>query len=178
MTDSVLLRPAWERRRGWLVTTATAVAAPAAVTLVAFTRVSPVLPALLYVAAVCVATVVSGARAGAVATGLSFLALDFYFTEPPHSLAVANAAEGAGLVSFVVVAIGMSQIVARERAIRASETDAHRRAGEAAARTLRLETVARSLAEARTPQQVPRGDPRSGTGRGRGARRSDRAPLG
>ena len=58
---------ATRQRRGRIIAGLSAVAAPAVVTLVAFTHVSPVLPALLYVGAICFATLVGGNGAGVVA---------------------------------------------------------------------------------------------------------------
>jgi signal transduction histidine kinase len=126
---------------------AVAVAAPGLVTLLAFASVSPVLPALLYVAAVAAAAMAGGVVGGIVAAAASFAPFTYFFTPPAHTFSIADAADGGALAAFVLVALGLGQLLARER-------EARRAAERAAAHTARLEAAASALAAARTPQQV------------------------
>ena len=67
-----------------------AIAGPAAVTLLAILEERPetAVVALLYVLAVVVVARVGGALAGVASSLVSFLALNFFFTKPLHTLAV------------------------------------------------------------------------------------------
>lgn len=59
--------------------------------------------AVVYVLSVTVASAVAGLRAGLAASVLSFLALNFFFTEPFHTLTVARPEDLVALVVFLVV---------------------------------------------------------------------------
>ncbi|HSJ50328.1 MAG TPA: ATP-binding protein [Actinomycetota bacterium] len=74
---------------------ATAVALPG--------RISTASAALLYVLAVTGASAMAGLRAGLTTSVLSFLALNFFFTEPFHTLDVAKAEDLVALATFLVV---------------------------------------------------------------------------
>ncbi|MGH3002261.1 MAG: ATP-binding protein [Gaiellaceae bacterium] len=126
---------------------AVALGAPGLVTLLAFTDVAPVLPALLYVAAISLAALAGGVAAGLLAALASFGPFTYFFTPPLHTFAIGDAADGGAVAVFVVVAVGTSQLVARERLMRA-------RAESAAAQTRRLEAVANALGRAETPDDV------------------------
>lgn len=65
--------------------------------------VSTASAAVVYVLAVTGATAVAGLRAGLAASVLSFLALNFFFTEPFRTLKVANADDLVALGVFLVV---------------------------------------------------------------------------
>ena len=131
-----------------------AIAAPALVTLLALARVSAVVPALLYVGAISAAAAVGGSGPGLLAAVASFFPYTFFFTPPRHTFTISGADDAVALAAFVAVAVGVSQLVARERRVLVRERLANRLAEEAAARTLRLEAVARALADARRPQDV------------------------
>lgn len=88
-------------------TAALSIVAPALVTLLAPLRehVPPATAAVLYVLAVVVAAAAGGAWAGIGASALSFLALNFFFTSPVHTLAVRSWPDLVALVVFLVVAV-------------------------------------------------------------------------
>src|SRR5688500_18614368 len=81
-----------------------AVTPPAVVTLLAIPARHPrtAVMALLYVLAVVVAARFAGALAGVSASILSFFALNFFFTEPLHTLAVSAPEDLVSLVVFFV----------------------------------------------------------------------------
>lgn len=98
---------------GWQVASsprtrfAAALAGPAAVTLLAVPETHPdtTVVAVLYVLAVVVAARVGGAPAGLAASLASFLALNFFFTPPLHTFAVAAAEDLVALFVFLVTSI-------------------------------------------------------------------------
>ena len=126
---------------------AAAIAAPALVTLLALTSVSPAIPRMVYIGAIAAAAALGGTVSGLGAAVLSFLAFAYFFEAPTHELTIQHSSEGVSLIVFLVVGVAIGELVARERRER-------RRAQRAAADTLRLEAVAGALAQARTPQQV------------------------
>lgn len=81
-----------------------ALAGPGAVTLLALPEEHPetAVVALLYVLAVVVAARVGGALAGVTASLISFLALNFFFTKPLHTLAVGAPEDLIALFVFLV----------------------------------------------------------------------------
>ena len=91
------------------------VAAPLAVTALALVPVdvSPTIAALLYVPATMGAAVLGGAPAGILASVLSFLGLNFFFTEPVHTLRVERAEDLVALVVFLVVSLGAATLLSR-----------------------------------------------------------------
>ncbi|MGH2700009.1 MAG: sensor histidine kinase [Actinomycetota bacterium] len=100
-------------------------AAPAAVTLLAIPErhPSPAVVAVLYVLAVVIAARVGGAIPGIAASLLSFLCLNFFFTRPFHTFAVAAPEDLVALFAFLVtsVIVGMllsSALKAKSRAER------------------------------------------------------------
>jgi two-component system sensor histidine kinase KdpD len=60
---------------------------------------------VLYVLAVVIAARVGGAIGGVAASILSFLALNFFFTEPLHTFAVSAAADLVSLLAFLVASV-------------------------------------------------------------------------
>jgi two-component system, OmpR family, sensor histidine kinase KdpD len=82
-------------------------AGPAAVTLLAILEHHPetAVVAVLYVLAVVIAARVAGAVAGLAASILSFLALNFFFTEPVHTFAVGAAEDLVSLFAFLVASV-------------------------------------------------------------------------
>ena len=80
-----------------------ACAGPAVVTLLAVPERHPetAVVAVLYVLAVVIASRVAGALAGVAASILSFLALNFFFTEPVHTFAVAAPEDLVSLFAFL-----------------------------------------------------------------------------
>jgi signal transduction histidine kinase len=133
----------------------------AVVTLVALTHVSSAIPALLYVVAICVATVVGGLLPGSATVVGSFVAFVYFFVTPRHSFAVHAGSSLFALLIFVVVACGVSFVIARERRLRAQAQratahaeEASERAQQSALQTQRLEAVASALLKARTATEV------------------------
>ena len=84
-----------------------ACAAPAAVTLLALPDRHPqtAVVAVLYVLAVVIAARIGGAAAGVAASAVSFLALNFFFTQPLHTLKVAALEDLVSLVVFLLTSI-------------------------------------------------------------------------
>ncbi len=85
-----------------------ACAGPAMVTLLALPDRHPetvVVVAVLYVLAVVVAARVGGAAAGIAASILSFLALNFFFTQPLHTFKVAAPEDLVSLVVFLLTSV-------------------------------------------------------------------------
>lgn len=84
-----------------------ACAGPAAVTLLAIPDQHPetAVVAVLYVLAVVIAARVGGAAAGIAASILSFLALNFFFTQPLHTFKVAAPEDLVSLVVFLLTSV-------------------------------------------------------------------------
>lgn len=82
-------------------------AGPAAVTLLALPERHPTtaVVAVLYVVAVVVAARTAGAIAGIAASIVSFLALNFFFTEPVHTFAVGAPEDLVSLLAFLVASV-------------------------------------------------------------------------
>ena len=78
--------------------------------------------------AVVVAGAVAGRGSGIVASFLSFLGLNFFFTEPHHTLAVRHASDVVALVAFLLSALIVGALVSR---VREERSRAERRATEA-----------------------------------------------
>lgn len=112
---------------GWMRTTprdgswrpsiwATAAAAlvwPGVVTILAVAdqKVQTAIAAVLYVLAVVMAARIGGAPAGVVSALLSFLALNFFFTEPVHTFAVGTPEDLVALFAFLVTAVVVGVLV-------------------------------------------------------------------
>jgi len=67
----------------------------------------------LFLLAVVGAAVVGGIWAGVGSSVLGFLALTWFFTEPPHTFRVANRDDVVAIVVFLVVALVVGSVVAR-----------------------------------------------------------------
>lgn len=82
-------------------------AGPAAVTLLALPEQHPAtaVVAVLYVVAVVIAARLAGAVAGVGASILSFLALNFFFTDPVHTFAVGAPEDLVSLVAFLMASV-------------------------------------------------------------------------
>ena len=80
------------------------------------------------VLAVVAAGAVAGRGSGIVASFLSFLGLNFFFTEPHHTLAVRHASDVIALIAFLLSALIVGALVSR---VREERSRAERRATEA-----------------------------------------------
>src|SRR5262245_19266298 len=80
-------------------------------------------PGMLFLAAVLVSAVVGGLEPSIVASLLSVLTYDFFFTEPFHSLRMTDPQDYLSLGAFLVVAVLTSHLTARVR----DQADAARR---------------------------------------------------
>jgi two-component system sensor histidine kinase KdpD len=106
----VILRP---RARRWVAGFVLAVAGPILVTAVAAIP-SPrgtSIPALLYLLVVVAAGVVGHLWPSLVAAGLSFVLLDFFFTQPLHTFRVSKGEDLLALSVFLVVAATVSAAI-------------------------------------------------------------------
>jgi two-component system sensor histidine kinase KdpD len=99
------LIPRHGRERSWVLVTAAATIPPALVTLLSAlpVRITTTTAALAYVLAVVAAAAAAGIRAGLAASALSFMALNFFFTPPFHTLTVAHQQDAVVLLVFLVV---------------------------------------------------------------------------
>jgi two-component system sensor histidine kinase KdpD len=104
-----------------------AIALPLVATLLASRwDLGPFGPPSLYLLAVVVAAAIGGARSGIAAAALSFVGLNYFFTEPRHTLRVDKVADVIALLIFLVVAVVVGALLARavadrERAERQEE---------------------------------------------------------
>ena len=133
---------------------AVALGAPALVTLLAFTSVRTVVPGLLYVVAIILATAVGGRIGGLVAVAASAFPF-FYFFASRYDRDQLNAEGATALAVFIVAALFGSEVLGRERAAR--ERAERRGAGERESRSTPrrgCSAVADALATAHTPQEV------------------------
>lgn len=107
-----------------------AVSGPALVTLLAVPEDQPTttLAALLYVLAVLFAARAGGAVAGVLASILSFLALNFFFTPPLHTFAVGSSEDVVALITFLVASVVVGLLLSSALESRAA---AERRSSEA-----------------------------------------------
>ena len=139
-------------RRFWTAALV-AVGAPALVTLLAFTSVRTVVPGLLYVVAIILATAVGGRIGGLVAVVASAFPF-FYFFASRYDRNQLNAEGATALVVFVVAALFGSEVLGRERAARERAERAVQESESALDAANRLQHVADALATAHTPQEV------------------------
>lgn len=97
----------WKGRRPTLTKLLVACAGPAMVTLLALPDRHPgtAVVAVLYVLAVVIAARIGGAVAGVAASILSFLALNFFFTHPRHTLGVAALEDLVFLLVFLIASV-------------------------------------------------------------------------
>jgi PAS domain S-box-containing protein len=137
----------------WGKAMAVALGAPALVTLLAFTSVRSVVPGLLYVVAIIVATAVGGRIGGLVAVAASAFPF-FYFFASRYDRNQINAEGATALIVFVVAALFGSEVLGRERAARERAERAVRESESALDTANRLQYVADALATVHTPQEV------------------------
>ena len=130
-----------------------ALGAPALVTLLAFTSVRTVVPGLLYVVAIILATFVGGRIGGLVAVAASVYPFFHYFASR-YDRDQVNAEGATAVVVFVVAALFGSEVLGRERAARERAERAVRESESALDAATRLQDVADALATAHTPQEV------------------------
>lgn len=92
---------------GWGRSLLVGIGAPAVVTGLAAleAEVPKTTAAVLYVLAVVVSSALGGAAAGALASLISFLALNFFFTPPVHTLIVERPQDLLALVAFLTVSV-------------------------------------------------------------------------
>ena len=132
---------------------AVALGGPALVTLLAFTSVRTVVPGLLYVVAIILATFVGGRIGGLVAAAACVFPF-FYFFASRYDREQLNAEGATALVVFIVAALVGSELIGRERAARERAERAVRESAGALDIATRLQYVADALATAHTPQEV------------------------
>jgi PAS domain S-box-containing protein len=137
----------------WGTAMAVALGAPALVTLLAFTSVRTVVPGLLYVVAIILATVVGGRLGGLTAVAASAFPF-FYFFASRYDRTELNAEGATALVVFIVAALFGSEVLGRERAARERAERAVRESESALDAATRLQGVADALSTAHTPQEV------------------------
>lgn len=114
----------------WTRSLGAALVLPATVTLLAIPKQHPsnAVIAVLYVLAVVVVARLGGAVAGVVAALVSFLCLNFFFTLPLHTFAVASSEDVAALFVFLATAIVVGLLLS---ATLEAKADAERREVEA-----------------------------------------------
>ena len=105
-------RPPFTLRNGRAMLVA--LAAPGLVTLLAFTSVRTVVPGLLYVVAIILATVVGGRIGGLVAVAASAYPF-FHFFASRYDRDQLNAEGATALAVFIVAALFGSEVLGRER---------------------------------------------------------------
>ena len=137
----------------WGRAMAVALGAPALVTLLAFTSVRTVVPGLLYVVAIILATFVGGRIGGLVAVAASVFPF-FHFFANRYDRNQINAEGATALVVFVVAALFGSEVIGRERAARERAERAVRESERALDAATRLQNVADALSTAHTPEEV------------------------
>jgi PAS domain S-box-containing protein len=137
----------------WGRAMAVALGAPALVTLLAFTSVRTVVPGLLYVVAIILATAVGGRIGGLVAVAASAYPFFHYFASR-YDRTQLNAEGATALAVFLVAALFGSEVLGRERAARERAERAVRESESALDAATRLQNVADALSTAHTPQEV------------------------
>jgi PAS domain S-box-containing protein len=137
----------------WSKAMAVALGAPALVTLLAFTSVRTVVPGLLYVVAIILATAVGGRIGGFVAVAASAFPFFHYFASR-YDRNQLNAEGATALAVFIVAALFGSEVLGRERTARERAERAVRESELALDAATRLQGVADALATAHTPQEV------------------------
>jgi two-component system sensor histidine kinase KdpD len=97
----------WRQRSSATSRLLAALGGPGAVTLLAIPDRHPetTIVAVLYVLAVMIAARVGGAVTGIAASIVSFLALNFFFTEPLHTFKIASAEDLVSLVVFLLASL-------------------------------------------------------------------------
>ena len=137
----------------WPLVLAVALGGPALVTLLAFTSVRTVVPGLLYVVAIILATIVGGRIGGLVAVGASAYPFFHYFASR-YDRSQLNGEGATALAVFILAALFGSEVTRRERVARERAERAARETRSALDTATRLQEVADALATTRTPQEV------------------------
>jgi len=137
----------------FLTAAVVALGGPALVSLLHFTTLRAVVPGLLYLLAIVLATIVGGRFAGLAAVAASAYPF-FYFFASPYDRNAANAEGATALVVFLFAAVFVSELLRREQAARERAEDAVAVSSVALEAASRLQTAADALATARTPQEV------------------------
>ncbi|MFL5960331.1 MAG: ATP-binding protein [Gaiellaceae bacterium] len=132
---------------------ALALAGPAAVSLLAFRSPHEAVPALLYVLAVLVATVLGGRAPGLVAATASIVPFSYFFASPHHTWTL-KADAGLALGVFLLTAVLGGEFLAREAGARTRAEEEASSSAQALDTAMRLQLVADALVSARTPQDV------------------------
>jgi PAS domain S-box-containing protein len=140
-------------KRQQVTALAVALGAPALVTLLAFTSVRTVVPGLLYVVAIILATAAGGRVGGLIAVAASAYPF-FHFFASRYDRNQLNAEGATALAVFIVAALFGSEVLGRERAARERAERAVRESELALGAATRLQNVADALATAHTPQEV------------------------
>ncbi|HLI56083.1 MAG TPA: ATP-binding protein [Actinomycetota bacterium] len=128
-----LTQARWSSRPEVALRLAVAVALPALATLIASPRQvrgasGPTNAALLYLLAVVAAAVVARLPGGLLASVESFLGLNFFFTPPERTFAVAKSPDLLALIVFLVVSILVATLLAKTLAQRAQAEQGEREA--------------------------------------------------
>jgi two-component system, OmpR family, sensor histidine kinase KdpD len=106
--------PTWflSGRRGWIRLLLAAVFVPGLVTLLALVpRISTATAALAYVLAVMVGAVIGGLPGGLAASVVSFLALNFFFTEPFHTFRVNKTEDLVAIGVFLLISLAVGTLL-------------------------------------------------------------------
>ena len=116
-------------KASWILMLAVGILAPVAAVTIVLGLGSRNLPAAtsLCLLAVVIAGAVAGRGSGIIASFLSFVGLNFFFTEPHHTLAVREATDVVALIAFLLSGLIVGGLVSRVREERAR---AERRATE------------------------------------------------
>jgi hypothetical protein len=136
-----------------IIARAVALGATALVTLLAFTSVRTVVPGLLYVVAIILATAAGGRIGGLIAVAASAYPFFHYFASR-YDRNQLNAEGATALAVFIVAALFGSEVLGRERAARERAERAVRESELALDAATRLRRVADALATVHTPQEV------------------------
>ena len=132
---------------------AVALGGPALVTLLSFTSVRTVVPGLLYIVAIILATVVGGRIGGLVAVAASVFPFFHYFAER-YDRGQINGEGATALAVFILAALFGGEVFQRERTARERAERAVQESRDALDAAARLQYVADALATAHTPQEV------------------------
>ena len=130
-----------------------ALGAPGLVTLLHLTSVRAVVPGLLYLLAIVLATVVGGRIGGLTAVAASAYPFFHYFASR-YASGDAHVEGVTALAVFVLAAVFTSELLRRERTARDRAEEAVRMSSTALDAASRLQAAADALATARTPQEV------------------------
>jgi PAS domain S-box-containing protein len=140
-------------RTRYALAAAVALGAPGLVTLLALTSVRSVVPGLLYIVAILLASVAGGRVGGLAAVAASAYPF-FHFFASRYDRNQINGEGATALAVFILVAVFGSEVLRRERDARERAERAVQESRGALAAAARLQRVADALATANTPQEV------------------------